>query len=152
MIRCHPVGRCDPPPARIASRPVTCRPTAASRGLGNGSAGALTKVPMSSELVASRPRLVRAGRMLVWFWILWNGVFCGMSIIAGLSGGSVALLSFGISQLVQVIAGGAVVWRLSRDDEGRYGLDPQSAWPPAWSPRRSPRWQPSSPCCSPGIS
>ncbi len=65
-----------------------------------------------------RPVLVGRGRALAWATIGWNAVEGVVGIAAGVAAASVALVGFGVDSYVEVLAGGVVVWRLSRERHG----------------------------------
>ncbi|MDP9405261.1 MAG: cation transporter [Actinomycetota bacterium] len=65
-----------------------------------------------------RAGLVGRGRALAWATIGWNAVEGVVGIVAGLVAGSVALVGFGVDSYVEVLAGGVIVWRLSRERHG----------------------------------
>jgi divalent metal cation (Fe/Co/Zn/Cd) transporter len=63
----------------------------------------------------TREAYVRRGAGLEYFTIGYN-LFEGLiSIVAGLSAGSVSLIGFGLDSLIEVTSGGAVLWRLHHD-------------------------------------
>ncbi len=57
--------------------------------------------------------LRRAALIVVVIGLLWNMVEAGVSLWAGAEAGSVAMLAFGLDSLVELFAGGILVWRLS---------------------------------------
>ncbi len=65
----------------------------------------------------SRAELVRRGRRLEYFTIGYNSLEGLVSIVAGAVAGSVSLIGFGLDSLIEVTSGGALLWRLHRDDE-----------------------------------
>ncbi len=67
----------------------------------------------------SIPELVRHGRKLEHFTILWNSLEALIALASGFIAGSVALVGFGLDSLVEVTSGGALLWRLHQDDESR---------------------------------
>jgi len=64
---------------------------------------------------ATRHDLVRRGRQLEYFTIAYNSAEGLVSIIAGLSAGSVSLIGFGLDSLIEVTSGAALLWRLHHD-------------------------------------
>ena len=56
--------------------------------------------------------LRRAALVLVVVGLLWNMVEAGVSLWAGAEAGSVAMLAFGLDSIVELFAGGVLVWRL----------------------------------------
>jgi hypothetical protein len=63
----------------------------------------------------NRQDLVRQGRRLEYFTIVWNSLEALVSIIAGLAGGSVAVVGFGLDSLIEATSGAALLWRLHHD-------------------------------------
>ena len=63
--------------------------------------------------------LRRTALVLVVAGLLWNLVEAGVSFWAGIQAGSVAILAFGLDSIVELMAGGVLVWRLKteRDEE-----------------------------------
>ena len=56
--------------------------------------------------------LRRTALILVLAGLLWNLVEAGVALWAGIQAGSVALLAFGVDSIVELLAGGVLVWRL----------------------------------------
>ena len=56
--------------------------------------------------------LRRTALILVLAGLLWNVVEAGVALWAGLQAGSVAILAFGLDSIVEILAGGVLVWRL----------------------------------------
>lgn len=59
---------------------------------------------------AERARLERRARRLAWGGNLWHIAEFAIALGAGVAAGSIALVGFGIDSLVEVLAGGVVVW------------------------------------------
>ena len=72
-----------------------------------------------STLTLERPHLIRRGRQLEYFTIVWNSLEALIALVSGFIAGSVALVGFGLDSLVEVTSGGALLWRLHQDDESR---------------------------------
>lgn len=67
-----------------------------------------------------RACLVRRGRYLEYFTIVYNSLEGLIAIGAGLLAGSIALVGFGFDSIIEVTSGATLVWRLSSDaDEER---------------------------------
>lgn len=64
-----------------------------------------------------RVDLVRRGKRLEQFTILWNSLEGFIAIVSGVVAGSVALLGFGIDSVIEVTSGLAVLWRLHGDHD-----------------------------------
>ncbi len=60
--------------------------------------------------------LRRTALILVIVGLLWNLVEAVVALWAGTQAGSVALLAFGLDSIVELLAGGILVWRLRADD------------------------------------
>jgi len=68
----------------------------------------------------SREALVRRGRRLEYFTILYNSLEGLIAIVLGLLAGSIALVGFGFDSVIEVTSGAALVWRLRADaDQAR---------------------------------
>ena len=65
--------------------------------------------------------LRRTALILVLAGLLWNLVEAGVSLWVGVQAGSVAMLAFGLDSIVELLAGGVLVWRL-RAERGRIGF------------------------------
>ena len=63
----------------------------------------------------------RAALVLVVIGLLWNLVEAGVSLWAGAEAGSVAMLAFGLDSIVELFAGGVLVWRLSAGEDNQEG-------------------------------
>ncbi len=63
--------------------------------------------------------LRRTALMLVYAGLGWNLVEAAVAFWAGIEAGSVAILAFGLDSIVELAAGGVLVWRLrtERDEE-----------------------------------
>ncbi len=59
---------------------------------------------------ARRARLVRRAKLLAWAGNAWHVVEFAIAVGAGIAASSVALVGFGIDSLIEVAAGGVVVW------------------------------------------
>ena len=64
--------------------------------------------------------LRKTALVLVYAGLLWNLVEAVVALWAGAQAGSVAMLAFGLDSIVELFAGGVLVWRLKtgRDEEG----------------------------------
>ena len=76
---------------------------------------------MSINLTAETQRvdLVRRGRWLEYFTIIWNLLEGIISVGAGLLAGSIALVGFGFDSFIESASGGALLWRLHLDQPER---------------------------------
>ncbi len=71
------------------------------------------------KLAGDRQALARRGRRLEYFTIAWNSLEGIVGIVAGIVAGSVSLVGFGVDSFIEVISGGALLWRMSVDAEER---------------------------------
>jgi divalent metal cation (Fe/Co/Zn/Cd) transporter len=62
---------------------------------------------------AERAALERRAKLLAWAGNAWHVVEFAIAIAAGVAAGSVALVAFGIDSLIEVLAGGVIVWLFS---------------------------------------
>jgi divalent metal cation (Fe/Co/Zn/Cd) transporter len=74
---------------------------------------------MSEIAVLDRTTLVRHGRRLEYFTIVWNTVEGLIAVATGLIAGSISLVGFGIDSFVEVTSGSVLLWRMSVDAEAR---------------------------------
>ena len=70
---------------------------------------------MSATARASigRARLVRRAQLLAWAGTWWHLAEFAIALGAGLAAGSVALVAFGIDSLIELAAGGVIIWLLA---------------------------------------
>lgn len=60
----------------------------------------------------SRETLVRRGRRLAYFTIVWDVIEGAIAVTAGIIAGSIALVGFGLDSTIEVFASSVVVWQL----------------------------------------
>lgn len=73
---------------------------------------------MSVDLMTpttQRAALVKRGRWLEYFTIIWNLLEGIISVGAGVLAGSIALVGFGFDSFIESASGGALLWRLHLD-------------------------------------
>ena len=70
---------------------------------------------MTTETVQ---RLRRKALALVWVGELWNLLEAIIAIWSGIDATSVALLAFGLDSLIELFAGGVLIWHLSKEWKG----------------------------------
>lgn len=70
-------------------------------------------LPQADPSSAEWQRLARRARRLSWTSLGWLGIEGGLSVIAAVLSGSVALLGFGIDTIIEAIASVIIVWRFS---------------------------------------
>jgi len=63
----------------------------------------------------SRVAVVISGKRLEYFTIAWHILEGVISLLAGLAAGSLSLVGFGVDSLIELVSGGAVLWRMSVD-------------------------------------
>jgi divalent metal cation (Fe/Co/Zn/Cd) transporter len=68
-----------------------------------------------TEVFVPRMALVRRGLRLNYLTIGYNTIEAGVSLVAGLVAGSVALIGFGVDSAIEVTASVAAQWRLRSD-------------------------------------
>lgn len=71
------------------------------------------QVLMSSD--GNRSSLVRRGRYLEYFTIIYNSLEGIIAVGAGVIAGSIALVGFGFDSLIEVTSGAVLLWRLNAD-------------------------------------
>jgi len=72
---------------------------------------------MGEIAVLDRTTLVRHGRRLEYFTIVWNTIEGLVAVATGLIAGSISLVGFGIDSFVEVTSGSVLLWRMSVDAE-----------------------------------
>lgn len=65
--------------------------------------------------------LRRTAFVLVSVGLAWNLVEAGVALWAGASVGSVALMAFGLDSVIELFAGGVLLWQLKRERDGVEG-------------------------------
>ena len=76
------------------------------------------EVPGGGEIVVQREALRRRALRLVWIGELWNILEAGVALWSGVAAGSIALLAFGLDSLIELFAGGVLIWRLGKEWRG----------------------------------
>jgi divalent metal cation (Fe/Co/Zn/Cd) transporter len=66
-----------------------------------------------ATIAADRPQLERRARLLAWGGNAWHLIEFAIAIGAGVAASSVALVAFGIDSLIEVAAGGVILWLFS---------------------------------------
>jgi divalent metal cation (Fe/Co/Zn/Cd) transporter len=73
-----------------------------------------TTVQLQRRLPLPPPRervaLERRAKLLAWTGNAWHAVEFAIAVGAGIAAGSVALVGFGIDSVIEVLAGGVIVW------------------------------------------
>jgi divalent metal cation (Fe/Co/Zn/Cd) transporter len=70
----------------------------------------LPLVVVSPGTASDRGALERRARRLAWGANAWHVVEFAIALGAGLAAGSIALIGFGLDSLIEVFAGGVIVW------------------------------------------
>lgn len=68
-----------------------------------------------AELALNRNTLLRRGKKLEYFTVVWNSLEGIAAVLAGISAGSISLVGFGIDSFIEVISGMALLWRIYAD-------------------------------------
>ena len=79
------------------------------------------EVPGGGEIVVQREALRRRALRLVWIGELWNILEAGVALWSGVAAGSIALLAFGLDSLIELFAGGVLIWQLGKEWRGEQG-------------------------------
>jgi divalent metal cation (Fe/Co/Zn/Cd) transporter len=67
------------------------------------------------DMAATRTDLIQRGERLECFTILWNSIEGLLSVGAGITAGSIALVCFGLDSFIEVISGSTLLWRMKAD-------------------------------------
>ena len=67
----------------------------------------------ASAISVDRGALERRAKALAWAGNAWHVVEFAVALAAGIAAGSVALVAFGIDSVIEVLAGGVIVWLFS---------------------------------------
>ena len=70
---------------------------------------------MVESAVLDRMSVVRRGRWLEYFTVIWNAVEGLVAVGAGVFAGSISLVGFGIDSFIEVTSGSVLLWRMSVD-------------------------------------
>lgn len=75
-------------------------------------------MPRPDPDVSRRTALRKTALLLVWTGELWNILEAAVALWSGVAASSVALLAFGLDSIVELFAGGVLIWHLSREWRG----------------------------------
>jgi divalent metal cation (Fe/Co/Zn/Cd) transporter len=70
------------------------------------------------QVEADRAARVRTGIRVEVITVLWMVVEAAVSIGAGVAAGSALLIAFGVDSLIELVSGGALLWRLTVEARG----------------------------------
>ena len=70
---------------------------------------------MGETAVLDRASVVRWGRRLEYFTVIWNAVEGLVAVGAGVFASSISLVGFGIDSFIEVTSGSVLLWRMSVD-------------------------------------
>src|SRR5690348_1561709 len=70
-----------------------------------------------------RAELERRAKLLAWGGNAWHLVEFGIAAGAGIAAGSVALIAFGLDSVIEVLAGGVIVWLFSAGRGSSHGAE-----------------------------
>jgi divalent metal cation (Fe/Co/Zn/Cd) transporter len=70
----------------------------------------LPALPAQALPGPERNRLERRALLLAWGGNVWHVAEFAIALAAGIAAGSVALVAFGVDSLIEVLAGGVIVW------------------------------------------
>ena len=62
---------------------------------------------------AERDRLVERARQLTWLGLAWHCAESAIALAAGIVASSIALVGFGADSLIELLAGGVMLWRFT---------------------------------------
>ena len=74
--------------------------------------------PLVQEATPSRGRSVRLGVQIELVTILWMTIEASVALIVGFTTRSVSLQGFGMDSVIELIAGGILLWRLTVEQRG----------------------------------
>lgn len=77
----------------------------------------LYSIVMTETAILSRTAIVRRGRRLEYFAIVWNTLEGLVAVVAGAIAGSISLVGFGIDSFIEVTSGTALLWRMAVDSD-----------------------------------
>lgn len=73
-----------------------------------------------AELAFNRHDLIRRGKKLEYFTIVWNSLEGLIAVLAGVFASSISLVAFGADSFIEVASGSALLWRIYSDaDESK---------------------------------
>src|SRR5215470_872401 len=83
---------------------------------------------MGEGAVLDRTSVVRWGRRLEYFTVIWNAVEGLVAVGAGVFAGSISLVGFGFDSFIEVTSGAVLLWRMNVDArESERGRNERSA-------------------------
>src|SRR5678809_975154 len=71
------------------------------------------------EIALDRQAVIRRGKHLEYFTIVWNGLEGVVAVVAGALAGSISLVGFGIDSFIEVTSGTVLLWCMAVDADIR---------------------------------
>jgi divalent metal cation (Fe/Co/Zn/Cd) transporter len=75
----------------------------------------LYPVAMTESVTLERAAIVRRGKRLEYFTIVWNMLEGLAGVVAGAMAGSISLVGFGVDSFIEVTSGTVLLWRMAVD-------------------------------------
>ena len=67
---------------------------------------------MNQEPVSDLDQLKKKALFFVWVGEIWNLIEAAVALWSGIGAGSVALIGFGLDSILELAAGGILIWRM----------------------------------------
>src|SRR5436309_11666117 len=84
--------------------------------------GTATAIPVARASVDRAP-LVRRAKLLARLGLAWHAIETAVALGAGIAAGSIALVGFGADSLIEMLAGGVLLWRFAGARAGAAGAE-----------------------------
>jgi hypothetical protein len=89
---------------------------------------------MQETTTAERTSVVRRGRRLEYFTIVWNTLEGHVAVVSGAIAGSISLVGFGIDSFIEVTSECVLLWRMSVDKDVHRREDNAVKWTYSFAP------------------